>query len=169
MSVTAFETCSLDVLLDTRTAAVTELFLAGLLVRDRLRVILDDVAEQLDAPIAGINLVREDAVLFAAASGMPDWLDVMGGMPAEWAPCHRVAALDTPLCLADLYDDDWGYFPPPALFGPMRAYAGVPLRTSGVVAGTLYLISETPAVFGPDTLATLEHRAEEVLHVLRPC
>ncbi|GIF13015.1 GAF domain-containing protein [Actinoplanes teichomyceticus] len=166
MSVAAFETCSLDVLVDTRAAAVTDLFLAGLLVRDRLQVLLDDVAEQLDAPIAGINLVREDAVLFAAATGAPAWLDPSGGMPAGWAPCRRVADLDTALLIGDLHAVSWGFFPPSALFGTVRAYAGVPLRTHGVVAGTLCVMSETPQAFRPATLDRLEQRAAEVMAVL---
>ncbi|WP_436521376.1 GAF domain-containing protein [Actinoplanes sp. HUAS TT8] len=168
MSVTAFETCSLDVLVDTRSATVNDLFLTSLLCRDRMRVILDDIAERLDVPIAGVNLVREDAVLFAAATGAPGWLDAMGGVPAEWAPCHRVADQDTPLTIGDLHADTWGYFSPASLFGPVRAYTGVPLRAYGLVVGTLYTMAQTPDAFGADTVAALENRADEVLHILIP-
>ncbi|BCJ45795.1 hypothetical protein GCM10010168_57850 [Actinoplanes ianthinogenes] len=168
MSVTAFETCSLDVLVDTRTAAVTDLFLAGLLVRDRLQEILDEVAGELKAPIAGINLVREDAVLFAAATGAPACLDDPGGMPAEWAPCSRVAGHDSPLVIGDLHAGTWGFFPPSALFGAMRTYAGVPLRRHGVVAGTLFIMSDVSDVFDEETIARLEDRAGEVMRILAP-
>ncbi|WP_285548422.1 GAF domain-containing protein [Actinoplanes regularis] len=165
MSVTAFETCSLDVLVDTRTAAVTDLFTAGLLVRNRLRMILDDVAERLGTPFAGVNLVREDAVLFVAATGAPAGLDEPGGMPAEWSPCRRVTSRDSPLVIGDLHADSWGHFPPSVLFGRMRSYVGVPLRTDGLVVGALCALSETPDAFDGTTVAWLEGRADEVLHI----
>ncbi|GIE31657.1 hypothetical protein Ait01nite_047020 [Actinoplanes italicus] len=73
---TGFEADSLDVLVDTRDETVTSL---------------------LQAAIGALNLVRGDAVLIAAARGIPGcWIMEVGGVPAERSVCPAWSTRDAP-------------------------------------------------------------------------
>jgi GAF domain-containing protein len=163
---TGFEANSLDVLVDTRAETVSSLFQAAAPVREQLQAVVDDVAARLDVPIAALNLVRGDAVLIAAARGVPDWIMEAGGVPAEWSVCPRVVNPDQPLLVDDLHAEDWGYFPATAIVGGLRAYAGVPLRLNGAVVGTLCAMTSEPGAFDGGAVAVLEDRRGVAMRLL---
>jgi GAF domain-containing protein len=163
---TGFEADSLDVLVDTRNETVTSLLQAAAPLREQLQAVVDDVAARLDAPIASLNLVRGDAVLIAAAHGVPDWILEVGGVPAEWSVCPRVVNPDQALLVDDLHAEDWGYFPAKAIVGGLRAYAGVPLRLNGSVVGTLCALTPEPGAFDGGSVAVLEHRGGLAMRLL---
>ncbi|MFC4064516.1 GAF domain-containing protein [Actinoplanes subglobosus] len=161
-----FEANSLDVLVDTRSETVTSLIQAATPVREQLQEVVDDVATRLDVPIAAITLVRDDAVLIAAGRGIPDWIMRAGGLPAEWSVCPRVVNPDQPLLVDDLHAVDWGFFPATAIVGPLRAYAGVPLRVDGAVVGTLCAMAPAPRAFDGGAVAVLEDRRPVAMRLL---
>lgn len=163
---TCFEASSLDVLVDTRDAAVTSLLQAAAPLREQLQAVVDDVAAHLGAPVASLNLVRGDAVLIAAAHGFPDWIMDVGGMPAEWSVCPRVVNPDQALLVDDLHAENWGYFPARAIVGELRAYAGVPLRWNGSVVGTLCALAPEPGAFDGSSVALLEYRRGVAMRLL---
>ncbi|MEU4423805.1 GAF domain-containing protein [Actinoplanes sp. NPDC024001] len=151
-----FEATSLDVLVDTRTETVTNLLQATAGVHGELQAVVQDVARQLDVPIAAVNLVREDAVLVAAATGLSGWVAEARAIPAGWAVCPRVVNPDRALLVDDLHSEQWGAFPASSIFGPFRAYAGVPLHVQGSVVGTLCAMAPSPKAFDDGTVTVLE-------------
>jgi GAF domain-containing protein len=163
---TGFEANSLDVLVDTRDETVTSLFRAAAPLRAELQTVVDDVAARLGVPIAALTLVRGDAVLIAAAHGIPDRIMEAGGVPAEWSVCPRVVNPDQALLVDDLHAEDWGFFPARAIVGGLRAYAGVPLRLNGSVVGTLCALTPEPGAFDDGSVAVLEHRSGIAMRLL---
>ncbi|WP_229076565.1 GAF domain-containing protein [Actinoplanes sp. DH11] len=166
MPQSSYEATSLDVLVDSRTEMVSTLLAASAPVRDELQAVVDDVAARLNAPVAALNLVRDDAVLFAAATGVTGWIAECGGVPAGWSVCPRVVNPDKPLLVGDLHAESWGPFRPAALYGNIRAYAGVPLRVGGTVVGTLCAFAAAPNAFDERAVAVLEDRGHHAVRLL---
>ncbi|WP_328467739.1 GAF domain-containing protein [Actinoplanes sp. NBC_00393] len=156
MPQSGFEATTLDVLVDTRAETVTNLLQATTPVRDELQTAVQGLAARLDVPIAAVNLVRDDAVLVAAATGLSGWVAETRAIPAGWSVCPRVVNPDRPLLVDDLHAEEWGAFPGASLFGSLRAYAGVPLRVAGSVVGTVCALAPAPNTFDDGTVTVLE-------------
>ncbi|MEV6300559.1 GAF domain-containing protein [Actinoplanes sp. NPDC051861] len=166
MSVSGYEATTLDVLVDTRAKTVENLLQATTPVRGELEAVVRDVATRLDVPIAALTLVRDDAVLVAAATGISGWVADSGGVPSSWSVCPRVTNPDRPLLVDDLHSEEWGVFPGSSIFGSVRAYAGVPLRVDGSVVGTLCAMAPAPSAFDNGTVALLEERRARAVKLL---
>ena len=166
MPVSGYEASTLDVLVDTRTETVSNLLQATTPVLDELHAVVRDVAARLGVPIAALTLVRDDAVLVAAATGISGWVADSGGVPSSWSVCPRVTNPDRPLLVDDLHSEEWGVFPGSSIFGPVRAYAGVPLRVDGSVVGTLCAMAPAPSAFDEDAVAVLEERRTRAVRLL---
>ncbi|MEU8240220.1 GAF domain-containing protein [Actinoplanes missouriensis] len=166
MPQSGYEATSLDVLVDSRTETVTNLLVNSVPVRDELQAVVAGVAARLSVPVVALNLVRPDAVLIAAATGIGGWMAETGGVPAGWAVCPRVVNPDKALIVVDLHAEQWGPFRSADLYGTARSYAGVPLRVGGTVVGTLCAFAPDPDSFDATTVALLEEHSHRAVRLL---
>ena len=127
-----------------------------------------NTAVLLDADTAVINLVLNDAVMIAAAHGLPPLLARTGGVPAEWAPCTTVVRRGRPLLLTDTHTNPEHRRNPAVTVCGIRSYAGVPLRAdTGHVIGTLCVTARRPYAFTTDTIDHLTALTPRAMQHLR--
>ncbi|GIF42638.1 GAF domain-containing protein [Actinoplanes xinjiangensis] len=150
-----------------RLAAVDQLLPGTEGTSPALQRFVDDVADLLRAPCAGVSLILTDAGVLLATHGVGGWLAEAGGMPAQWAPCATVVRHDTPLLITDTHDDPAHTTNPLVMVTGVRSYAGVPLHLDGQAVGSLCVLAGEPGVFTQadlDTLVSLAPRAVTLLH-----
>lgn len=130
-----------------------------------LHDIVNTVACRLDAPLALIDvLLNEAQVMLAAVGPVPDWVNEAGGLPVEWSFCQRLVAERTPAAIDDLTADPVFRDNPLVTVGGVRAYAGAPLVSHhGQVLGGVCVLDVKPRSFDPDEVAFLEEMAVEVV------
>ncbi|MEV4281507.1 GAF domain-containing protein [Actinoplanes xinjiangensis] len=127
-----------------------------------------NVAVLLDADTAAINLLLNDSVLIAAASGLPPLLQETRGAPAGWAPCTSVVRHGNPVLLTDTHTDPNHHHNPLVTRCGIRSYAGVPLRVAtGEVVGTLCVLKSQPLAFTNRTTETLTVLAGRAIRYLQ--
>jgi GAF domain-containing protein len=130
-----------------------------------LQDIVNTVACRLDAPVALIDvLLNEAQVMLASVGPMPEWLGEAGGMPVEWAFCQRLVAERAPSAVGDLTTDPAFRDNPLVTVGGVRAYAGAPLVSHhGQVLGGVCVLDVKPRSFDPAEVAFLEEMAVEAV------
>lgn len=131
-----------------------------------LQQFIDEVADLLGAPCAGISLILNDAGILTATHGVGGWLAEAGGMPAHWAPCAIVVCRDAPLLIADTHDDPAHTTNPLVTITGVRSYAGVPLHLNGQTVGSLCVLDGRPAMFTASVLDTLTGLAPQAVALL---
>ncbi|MFI1994915.1 GAF domain-containing protein [Actinoplanes sp. NPDC020271] len=166
MQLLSYESCSLDVLHDTRSETVAALYAASIGIRDDLAQVMRIAAAQAGADAAAISLRHDHVVVMAAAHGVPDRLSRGAAVPAAWSPCSRITTSDRPLLIGDLQQERFGFFPGSAVLGTLRSYAGVPLRHAGHVVGAVCVVANDPHVFSTATLASLSQAGAKVLRMM---
>lgn len=114
-------------------------------------------------PTAAVTLFDGDRQFYVAGVGLPEDLNRAGFTPRDWSFCRFVAESGAPLAIGDA-----SLFPslssiPLAMLGVIRAYAGVPVRVSGVgMVGTVCVHSREPRPFSHEDLAALQLAAHGV-------
>jgi CheY-like chemotaxis protein len=141
------------------------------LTRPAQAAALDDFAAELTrltgAPIAAITLVLNDSVVVAGSSGLPNWVQEAGGVPAEWSPDTIVVAEDVPVLISDSATSAEYAGTPLFSISGIRSYASVPLNShEGHVVGTLCVMDDKPGTCTEGTVQTLHSQRAPALSLL---
>ncbi|GAA4962661.1 GAF domain-containing protein [Kineococcus glutinatus] len=129
--------------------------------------LLAGVSAGTGAPVGLLNVVLSGAQIISGAHGLTGWLAEARATPAEWALCATVVRTGEAYVVPDLTADAATADNPLAVVDGMRAYAGVPLRTStGHVIGSMCVLDTEPREFSADDLAALEVAADEAVRRL---
>lgn len=134
--------------------------------RERLRELaptgpFDDhaalVRRLLDADVSLVTVVDEQGQRFVGMDGLRGTFADGRGSPRRYSLCAVVNDTAAPLVLGDAADDPTYADHPAVRELGIRAYAGVPVRTSdGAVVGAVCALSVAPRRWSPDDVATLE-------------
>ena len=136
-------------------------------VGPRVAALLEQVALDLDAPVALLNGVLTDVVVLAGAHGVDGWMAESRATPLEWSPCREVVSSGRPRVVTDLTADPGMRDSPLVTVDGLRAYAGVPVHArDGRVVGALCVIDAQPRDFAPDVVARLNAAAAAALVLL---
>jgi len=128
------------------------------------------LAANMRVPTAAVTFFDGDRHHYVAGIGLPEDLSRAGYTPRDWSFCRFVVEAGAPLAIADA-----AAFPslssmPLAMLGVVRAYAGVPIRVSGVgTFGTVCVHSREPRAFSHEDLAALQLAAHGVESYLERC
>ena len=118
-----------------------------------LEDIVRDVAIELDAPWAALNLLLERTLLVRAHHGLPMCLAVVRSMESDGAFCERVVLERTVLEVVDALASPETRLPYER-YG-VRSYLGVPLFLDDVCVGSLCLLDQVPRRFDPSARVRL--------------
>ncbi|MEM9292313.1 MAG: GAF domain-containing protein [Acidobacteriota bacterium] len=126
-----------------------------------LQAILEAATTALDIPVGLISVVLDSAQYFPAMHGLSGWIADVRGTPNQWSICIRVVRSGEPLVVPETHEHPQLCFNPIILHDEVRAYAGVPLRTSrGHTLGSLCVLDVEPREFSDEDIRTLEHWAD---------
>lgn len=130
--------------------------------------VLEDVARRaavwLSLPQAGVSVLFDEALHFAALHGGPEWLAAARAMPVEWSFCRYAVAAGAAVVVEDTARDPRTCNNPLVYLDGIRCYAGVPLVTAGGhVVGTLCVTGTEARAFTAGDLAMLRVLAREVV------
>lgn len=130
--------------------------------------LLQQLAADLDAPVALLNGVLPDALVLAAAHGVQGWLAQARATPLEWSPCREVVRSGRPWVVTDLAADPMTRQSPLVTVDGLRAYAGVPLCAGdGSTVGALCVVDvRTRPDFGAAQVERLRAAAAAALVLL---
>lgn len=133
----------------------------------RLAALLEQVALDLDAPVALLTGVLTDVLVHAGAHGLDGWMAESRALPVEWSPCLEVVRSGRPRVVPDLSEDAATRESPLVTVDGLRAYAGVPVQAAdGSVVGALCIVDARPRDFGPEVVARLGVAAQAALALL---
>ncbi|GAA4609526.1 GAF domain-containing protein [Actinoplanes octamycinicus] len=138
----------------------------------RLRARLDEItartADQLQVPVSLVSIMLDSAEYIAGATGLPDSITEVGGLPAEWSFCTQVVATGRPYLVTDATTDPaWMTNPAVTVYGA-RSYAGVPLLApNGQILGAHCAVGTDTRAFNETDVSTLHTAAQEILALLR--
>ncbi len=130
--------------------------------------LLATAAAELGTPLSLLNVLLSGSQVVAGAHGLPGWLAEVRATPAEWSLCATVVRTGHAYAVPDLGADAMTADNPLCTVDGLRAYAGVPLRTSqGHVLGALCVLDVRPRAFDDEDLAVLARLADQVLQRLQ--
>ena len=130
----------------------------------QLNAFARDVAMQVGADMAAVNLMLADAAAVCGSYGLPGWIGEAGGVPAEWTPCSTVVRNTVPVLIHDTRADTSQLDNPLVATVGVRSYAGVPLLDStGQTLGTLCVLHRQSHAFTNNTLGVLGAKAHQAL------
>lgn len=133
-------------------------------VRDLLADLPAAAARRLGTPVGLVNIVLDRALHVAASHGVTGWMSDTEGAPLEWSFCRHVVTSQRPVFIPDAEADPREARNPVVHLDGVRAYGGVPLRSSrGHVLGSMCVIGPAPRAFGDDDRAFLETLADEAV------
>ena len=136
-------------------------------VQPRVAALLEQVADELDVPVALLNGLLPGVQVLAGAHGVEGWLAEARATPVEWSLCAQVVRTAVPRVVPDLAEDAATCDNPLLVVDGLRAYAGVPLTTAeGQVVGALCVIDRRARGFTAEQVARLERAAAEALALL---
>jgi GAF domain-containing protein len=146
--------------------------LAGIDFDDpHLRQQLDDLTERtarrLDAPVSLVTLLSNITQFFAGSSGLPSWIDEVGGTPAEWSFCTDVVTSGEAHTYPNLAGHPAFDTNPLVVVDGARSYAGVPLVVDGEVVGAHCVIGVEERSYTEAEMEQLRRSAQDVVAVLR--
>ena len=155
------------VLSSERLAEIARL---GLDVPDQDTVLAEALREastRLELPMALVTVVLDDAQIFLAHRGLPDWLADAGGTPVEWSFCRYQVASGAPFVVTDATRDPRVADNPLVTIDGVRCYAGAPLVTArGHVIGSLCVLGDRARAFTEAEVETLRRLARDVVRHL---
>ena len=126
--------------------------------------LLQRAAAQVGSPVGLLNVVLSGAQVISGAHGLEGWLAEARATPAEWALCATVVRTGEAYVVPDLAEDAATAGNPLHTVDGLRAYAGVPLRTSdGQVIGAVCVLDDHPRDFTEADLAALRSTADEAM------
>lgn len=129
--------------------------------------ILEEVQKQLDFPLLFISVIAGERVVAYAQRGLPEELSVLGSLEREYSFCTHCVNAERPLVVRDASQEPFFRGNPSVRKLNIRAYAGVPLRTSrGVVIGTLCALDWKARDVSPEMVAVLESYAREAASLI---
>lgn len=132
-----------------------------------LKPLLEEVQRAIDFPILFASVIRGERVGYLAELGLPEGLKGMGGIRREMTFCSHCVSAGLPLLVGDAASEPFFRGNPSVQRFGVRAYAGVPLRTSaGIVIGTLCGLDFKPRAISPEAVRALTLSAEKVVAAL---
>lgn len=123
-----------------------------------LQQIVEEAARELAAPIALVTLVLDHIQFFKAHCGLPAELAAARGTSRDVSFCQFVVRDEEPFEVGDAETDERV---PRHLVEQydVRAYLGIPIRTGGVVVGSLCVLDTTARGFTEEQRAKLAQLA----------
>lgn len=128
---------------------------------DALQELVEQAAQDLNAPIALVSLVLSRTQLFRAHSGLPAELAVARATDRDLSFCQFVVRDGTPFEVNDAPRDTRV---PQGLVGlhGIKAYLGMPVKANGEVVGSMCVIDTAPRAFSDVERAALSELSERV-------
>ncbi len=124
---------------------------------ERASRILSQVQRLLEFPLLFMSVITGERVVAYAQRGLPDELSVLGSLERELSFCTHCVNAERPLLVRDASEEPFFRANPSVRKIGVRAYAGVPLKTSrGIAIGTLCALDFRPRELGAETAAILE-------------
>lgn len=114
-----------------------------------------------------VSVVLDSAQVVLGSSGVGGELAVIGGIPAEWAPCARTVVLAGPYLVADASSHPDFRDSPLVTRQGIRGYAGVPIVLGDQVVGAHSLVSSAPIGYDSAALDVLADGAVAAAALLR--
>jgi signal transduction histidine kinase/putative methionine-R-sulfoxide reductase with GAF domain len=132
-----------------------------------MKRVVNRVLNLIDARGAELGLVEDKEKLIRVIVSENPWQDYTGyTFPFMSGVAGRIAALGEPLAVADF--NVWGGRKDSTHKAPFTTVAGVPLKLSGEVIGTLTVQDDRPSrAFGPEDIKTLELLAPQISIFIR--
>lgn len=118
--------------------------------------ILAQLEHLLAFPLLFISLIKKERVVAYAQRGLPGEMSVLGSLERELSFCTHCVNAERPLLVRDAREEPFFRANPSVRKLGVRAYAGVPLRTSnGIAIGTLCALDFKPRDLSEETVAVL--------------
>jgi hypothetical protein len=147
-----------------RTREVDELAAALPHEEDACERILAELGRIIGFPVLFVSVVRGERVGYRVQHGLDVAFTEMRDRRRERTFCTHTVSGDAPLVVQNAEEEAFFRGSSMVLKVGMRAYVGVPLRTSrGVVIGTLCAMDWKPRVIGPEVVRALQRFTGPIL------
>ena len=150
-----------------RLQEIFDLDLTSSELDEQIQQLLEELAAEMNLPIALVSIVLGEAQYFLGMHGLDGWLKEVRGTPLEWSFCKNIVLSDKAFVVEDASEHHAVKDNPLVTLEGIRCYAGVPLRTSnGHVLGSLCVIGDQDRTFQAQELTRLEELATAVIQTL---
>lgn len=135
-------------------------------VAELLGDVIAGLQRDLDAHIAMVDVVLNDAMVVVSGVGALGWVAESKGVPAEWAFCTTVVRQGEAYSVSNAKEHEIAGNSPLVTRDGVASYLGVPLISSGQPIGAVCVLSGFPEAFDPSDIAVLQRAADEILRRL---